>query len=166
MARSRTSLLIDDVAARFWEQSGQHDAEPDATSKNLARLIEYFGKPKPLTDIDHIEARKMVAWRRGHRIKGRADAPLIANATVNRSATKVLERLFSFAKAEGAMFEREPKWGELLLPEPLERVRELQDDEAAALDDAMRDDYGAVLRLRPGQRIAAGRVHHACAGRR
>ena len=40
------------------------------------------------------------------------------------------------------MFEREPKWGELLLPEPLERVRELQDDEAAALDDAMRDDYG------------------------
>lgn len=29
-----------------------------------------------------------------------------------------------------------------MLPEPLERVRELQDDEAAALDDAMRDDYG------------------------
>lgn len=75
MARSRTSLLIDDVAARFWEQSGQHDAEPGATSKNLARLIEYFGKQKPLTDIDHIEARKMVAWRRGHRIKGRAKAP-------------------------------------------------------------------------------------------
>ena len=36
MARSRTSLLIDDVAARFWDQKGQHDAEPDATSKNLA----------------------------------------------------------------------------------------------------------------------------------
>ena len=99
MTRSRTSLLIDDVADRFWDQSGQHDAEPDATSKNLARLIEYFGKQKPLTDIDQIEARKMVAWRRGHRIKGRADAPLIANATVNRSATKVLERLFTFAKA-------------------------------------------------------------------
>ena len=40
------------------------------------------------------------------------------------------------------MFENEPKWTELLLPEPVERVRELQDDEAAALDDAMRDDYG------------------------
>ena len=36
MARSRTSLLIDDVAARLWEQSGQHDAAPDATSANLA----------------------------------------------------------------------------------------------------------------------------------
>ena len=116
MARSRTSLLIDDVAARLWDQSGQHDAEPDATSTNLARLIEYFGKTKPLTDIDHIAARKMVAWRRGHRVKGRARcAADLANATVNRSTTKVLQRLFTFAKAEGAVFEREPKWGELLL---------------------------------------------------
>ena len=78
MQRSRTSLLIDDVAARLWDQSAQHDAAPDATSTNLARLIEYFGKTKPLTDIDHNEAKRMVAWRRGHRVKGRADAPLIS----------------------------------------------------------------------------------------
>ena len=141
MQRSRTSLLIDDVAARLWDQSAQHDAGADATSANLARLIEYFGKAKPLTDIDHNEAKRMVAWRRGHHVMGRANAPLISNATVNRSTTKVLQRLFAFAKAEGAMFEHEPKWGELLLPEPVERVRELQDDEAAALDDAMRGDY-------------------------
>jgi integrase len=83
----------------------------------------------------------MVAWRRGHRIRGRGNAPLISNATVNRSATKVLQRLFTFAKDEGAQFEREPKWTELLLPEPVERVRELQDDEAAALDEVMREDY-------------------------
>jgi hypothetical protein len=132
MARSRTSLLIDDVADRLWQQSGQHDAASDATSKNLDRLIEYFGKTKPLTQIDHTEAKRMVAWRRGHHVKDRAKAPLISNATVNRSAIKVLQRLFTFAKAEGATFEREPKWGELLLPEPVERVRELQDDEAAA----------------------------------
>ena len=78
MQRSRTSLLIDDVAARLWDQSAQHDAAPDATSINLARLIEYFGKTKPLTDIDHNEAKRMVAWRRGHHVKGRADAPLIS----------------------------------------------------------------------------------------
>ena len=142
MQRSRTSLLIDDVAARLWDQSAQHDAAPDATSINLARLIDYFGKTKPLTEIDHTEAKRMVAWRRGHRVKGRADAPLISHATVNRSVTKVLHRLFTFAKSEGAVFDREPKWGDLLLDEPVERVRELQDDEAAAFDDAMRDDYG------------------------
>jgi len=141
MQRSRTSLLIDDVAARLWEQSGQHDAAPDATSANLARLIEFFGKDKPLTEIDHGEARKMVAWRRSHRIKGRAHERLISNATVNRSTTKVLQRLFTFARAEGATFDHEPRWGDLMMKEPIERVRKLQDQEAAALDDAMRDDY-------------------------
>jgi integrase len=142
MKRSRASLLIDDVAARLWNDSAQHDADADATSTNIARIVNYFGKAKPLTDIDHNEAKKMVAWRRGHHIKDREKAPLISNATVNRSTTKVLQRIFTFAKGEGAMFEREPKWTELVLPEPLERVRELQDDEATALDDAMRADYG------------------------
>jgi integrase len=141
MKRSAASLLIDDVADRLWKEQGQYDADPDATETNLARLVNYFGKAKPLTEIDHTAAKKLVAWRRGHRIKGRKDAPLISNSTVNRSTTKVLQRLFSFAKAEGAEFKNEPNWTELLLAEPQERVRELQDDEAAALDEAMRADY-------------------------
>jgi integrase len=141
MKRSRSSLLIDDVADRLWNDSAQHDSDSKATETNLARLIEFFGLTKALTDIDHNEAKKMVAWRRGHRIKGRKNAPLISNATVNRSAIKVLQRLFTFAKGEGASFENEPKWKELLLSEPAERVRELQDDEATAFGDAMRADY-------------------------
>jgi integrase len=140
--RSRASLQIDDVAERLWNDEAQYDAAPDTTEANFARLIEYFGKANPLTEIDHNEAKAMVAWRRGHHIKGRKNAPLISNATVNRSATKVLQRLFKFAKGEGVQFENEPKWSDLLLPEPLERVRELQDSEATALDRAMRDDYG------------------------
>ena len=138
---SAASLLIDDVADRLWNAQAQYDADPDATQINLARLVEYFGKSKLLADIDHKAANEMVAWRRGHRIKGRENAPLIAPATVNRSATKVLQRLFTFAKVEGAVLEREPKWDDLLLNEPVERVRELQDDEAVAIDDAMRSDY-------------------------
>jgi integrase len=149
MKHSAASLAIDDVAARLWSDRAQYDAEPDATSANIARLVEFFGKTKSLAEIDHSEAKKLVAWRRGHRVSRRGkrakderDAlPLISNATVNRSSTKVLQRLFTFAKSEGAAFESEPKWTELLLPEPLERVRELQDDEAAAFDDAMRSDY-------------------------
>jgi integrase len=147
--RSRVSLQIDDVADRLWNDSAQYDAEPKATETNLARLIEYFGKAKPLTEIDHGEVRKLVAWRRGHRVSRRGkrtkeeqDAlPLISNATVNRSTTKVLQRLFIFAKAEGAKFDREPDWADLLLPEPAERVRELQSEEGAALDGVMRGDY-------------------------
>ena len=44
-------------------EKGQHDAAPDATSKNLARLVEYFGKTKPLTDIDH--DRGDASWSHG-----------------------------------------------------------------------------------------------------
>ncbi|WP_398482286.1 tyrosine-type recombinase/integrase [Tardiphaga sp.] len=141
MRLSEGSLAIDDVASRLWEQKGQHDAAPDATEANLARLVEFFGGMTHLTEIDHNDAQRMVSWRRGHRVKGRKNAPLISNATVNRSATKVLQRLFTFAKAGGARFDHEPKWKELLLPEPVERVRELQDSEADAFDGAMRDDY-------------------------
>jgi integrase len=150
MKRSRASLQIDDVADRLWNDAGQFDADPKATETNLARLIDYFGKEKPLTDIDHAVAKKLVAWRRGHRVFRRGKRtkeeeealPLVTNATVNRSTTKVLQRLFTFAKAEGAVFENEPKWSELLLPEPVERVRELQDHESDAIDGAMRSDYG------------------------
>jgi integrase len=135
---------LNDVTARLWTDSAQYDAEPDATFANIARLVDYFGKTTLLTDIDHAKAKKLVAWRRGHRVSGRKDqtnAPLIANATVNRSCTKMLQRLFTFAKAEGARFEREPKWDDLLLPEPVERVRELQDAEADAINKHMRADY-------------------------
>jgi len=149
MAWSRTSLLIDHVAARLWNDRGQYDADPEAISTNLARLVEYFGKATPLTDIDHTKAKKLVAWRRGHRVSRRGKLskeqkealPLISNATVNRSTIAVLRRLFSFAKDEGAQFAQEPKWQELLLPEPEERVRELQEHEAAAFHEAMRTDY-------------------------
>lgn len=147
--RSKASLTIDDVADRLWKDSAQYDSEPKATETNLARLIEYFGKEKQLTEIDHKAAKDMVAWRRGHRVKRRGRRtkeqeqalPLVSNATVNRSATKVLQRLFTFAKAEGAAFDDEPKWEDLLLAEPEERVRELKIEEGDALDASMREDY-------------------------
>lgn len=148
-AKSRTSLSIDDVALRLWDHVAQHDADDQATSTNLNRLVEYFGRTTPLTAIDHNKAKQMVAWRRSHRVSRRGKRtkqqgealPLVSNATVNRSTIKVLQRVFTFAKSEGTIFESEPKWDDLLLLEPVERVRELQDNEAAAIDDTVRDDY-------------------------
>ena len=143
--RASVSLDIDAVADRFWLAHGQHAAEPDAVKKNLARLIEFFGPRTSLTDIDDAGVVKLVAWRRGQRVKRRGKeypgAPLIAPATVNRSTTKVLARLFGFAKSERVIFEREPNWERHWLPEPEERVRELQDHESDKIDGVMRDDY-------------------------
>lgn len=67
---------------------------------------------------------------------------LIAPATVNRSTTVVLKSLFSRAKRTWrCQLPLEPNWRDHWLEEPEERVRELHEHEADALDAAVRDDY-------------------------
>jgi integrase len=152
--KAAVSLEIDHVAARYWDAVGQHHAGADTTERDLARLVKYFGKERLLTDIADADVIKLVAWRRGHRRtvhrkgglqpSGKPD-PLIAPATVNRSTTEVLKKLFTFAKREGVRFEREPVWKTHRLREPEERVRELRRDEAAALGSYRREDYAPLL---------------------
>lgn len=147
--RAAGSLQIDHVADRYWLAIGQHHAGSDTTERDLARLVNYFGEAKLLTEIGDADVTKLVAWRRGQRRtlyrkkpkKNATEPPLIAPATVNRSTTEVLKKLFSFAKGEGVRFEHEPKWKQHFLKEPEERVRELQDHEGEAIDASMRDDY-------------------------
>jgi len=146
---SSASLKLDDVAGRYWSEIGQHHAGADNTWRDLARLLKYFGPTKLLTEISDDDVAKLVAWRRGHRVPrigprdaaSAAAAPLIANATVNRSTTEVLKKLFTRAKSWGIRFDHEPNWKAHWLPEPQERVRELVGDEGDRLDAATRDDY-------------------------
>jgi len=108
------------------------------SQKYSARLVEYFGWSRSMI-------QPSPRWWRGDGViasRARSRPHWIAPATVNRSATKVLKRLFGFAKSERVQFEHEPDWGRHWLREPEERVRELQDTEAEAiLMGAMRLDY-------------------------
>jgi len=141
-SRAANSLQIDDVAQRYWDLIGRHHAGADTTERDLARLVEYFGKAKLLTEIGGTDVAKLVAWRRGQSVKSNGkNCHLISPATVNRSVTVVLKTLFSFAKGEGTRFESEPKWKEYFLKEAEERVRELQDAESDCIATATRDDY-------------------------
>jgi integrase len=149
---SAVSTKLDDVAGRYWNEIGQYHAGADTTWRDLERLIGYFGETKLLTEILDDDVAKLVAWRRGHRVtrhgkgkKNAATAPLVAPATVNRSITEVLKKLFTRAKAWGIRFDREPDWKQHWLKEPQERVRELHGTEADRLDDATRDDYRPIL---------------------
>jgi integrase len=146
------SIKIDHIADRYWLDVGQHHVGAAATERDLARLIEYFGPLKLLTEITDDDVAKLVAWRRGHRVtrhgkalKNPTPAPFIANATVNRSTTEVLKKLFTHAKSLGLRFDSEPNWKKRWLKEPQERVRELHGDEADRLDDATRDDYRPIF---------------------
>ncbi|GEP57325.1 tyrosine-type recombinase/integrase [Reyranella soli] len=141
--KSSASLQIDDVAGRYWSEVGQHHAGHKDTWAALERLVEYFGPPKLITEISDSDVAQLVAWRRGHRKHGKLDAPLITNATVNRSTTEVLKKLFTRAKkAWGVKFDHEPNWTAHWLEEPEERERELVGDEGARLEAATREDHG------------------------
>jgi hypothetical protein len=130
LAAAKTSLRLDDVAERYWQEVGQHHAGADGTEHRLALLIEFFGKDKLLTDITGDDVARFVAWRRGHRArKVSAAETFISPHTVNHT-TKQLRTLFARAKLWGVRFEHEPRWSKHSLAVPPERVRELSDDEA------------------------------------
>jgi len=136
LAAAKTSLRLDDVADRYWNEVGQHHAGADNTEHDLALLIEFFGKDKLVTDITDDEVTRLVAWRRGHR---RKDGPPISPYTVNHT-TKQLRKLFTRCKLWRVRFDHEPKWSDHFLAVPAERVRELSDDQSDKLDAVMRDD--------------------------
>jgi integrase len=113
----------------------------------MARLIAYFGKDRLLTTIRDGDVAALVAWRRGHTVKGRKSTKaqpvhLIAPATVNRSTTELLKAIFTRARRTWRfVFPFEPNWRDHMLKEPEERVRELDTHEAVALDANVREDY-------------------------
>ena len=132
------ALTLDVAAGRYWAEVGTYHADKAGTWRTLERLIGYFGQDKLLVEITDNEVAKLVAWRRGHLVKGRE---LVAPATVNRT-TQALQKLFTRAKQIWRVrFEQEPRWRVHRLKEPDERVRELMKDEGSRLDDAMRPDY-------------------------
>jgi integrase len=131
------SLRLDDVAGRYWNEVGQHHAGADNTERLVERLMEFIGKDKLITDITDDDVIKLIAWRRGHRV--RKSGPLISPFTVN-DTTEQLKKLFTRAKLWGVRFDHEPRWKDHWLSEPQERVRELVGDEGDRLDAATRDD--------------------------
>jgi integrase len=138
---ARTSLRLDDVAGRYWQEHGQHLAGAGNMWGLLGLLLEYFGKDKLITEIGDDDVARMVAWRRGHQAHRSSDLELLISPhTVNTTLT-ALRRLFTRCKLWGVRFQNEPKWSRHLLKVPAERVRELSDDEADKLDAVMRDDY-------------------------
>jgi integrase len=136
-----TSLKLDDVAGRYWQEIGHHHAAASNTWKQIERLITFFGRDRLITDITGDDVARLVAWRRGHRVeRGGRLGVLIGPFTVN-DTTETLKKLFTRAKVWGVRFDREPRWKDHWLGEPQERVRELQGDEGERLDAATRDDY-------------------------
>ena len=141
------ALTLDVAAGRYWNEVGAHHADCAGTWRTIERLISYFGPDKLLVQITDDDVAKLVAWRRGHRVRGKA---FVSPATVNRT-TQTLQKLFTRARQIWRVrFEQEPRWRAHRLKEPQERVRELMADESARIDAAMRRDYEPFFRFARG----------------
>ena len=71
---------------------------------------------------------------------------MVAPATVNRSTTELLKKLFIRCRDTwGVKFDEWPKWKNHFLKEAAERVRELQEGEGEAVMVATRDDYAPAV---------------------
>jgi integrase len=145
-ASGQGPLTLDIAAGRYWQEVGQHHAGAASTWRDLARLIDFFGKNKRLDEITDGDVAALVAWRRKQRAWDRKGASAIAPATVNRSTTQVLAKLFGRARRTWRYsFPTEPIWRDHALKEPQEHVRELREGEGEALDSAVRADYAPWL---------------------
>jgi hypothetical protein len=104
-------LLIDAACVRYFHEVGQHQVCADETFTNLDRLVTCpHLEGKRLADITDKVVTDVIAWRRGHHRWGRADLDRISPATVNRSRTEVLQKLFTHAKK---------KWGQASTTSPI-----------------------------------------------
>ncbi|MQU78441.1 phage integrase family protein [Sinorhizobium medicae] len=145
-------LTIAVATGRYWSEVGERHANSETTWTDINRLVDYFGPTKLLSDISDDDVAKLVQWRRSQNAWGREktkdDQPmwLVSAATVNRSTTLVLKKIFTRAKRTWKYeFPIEPSWRDHWLQEPKERVRELKATEGAAIELATRSDYQPIF---------------------
>ncbi|WP_075218276.1 tyrosine-type recombinase/integrase [Mongoliimonas terrestris] len=131
-ARETRPMTVHDACERYWLEVGQYLASSDDTWSYLRRIEKAFGASTLISSITTNKISLEVARRRGDGVK---------SATVNRTLTEPLRRVLRKAEKAWDQKVRPIDWKELLLPEPLERVREATDEEEERLSLAIRDDY-------------------------
>lgn len=140
-------LLLRHAGGRYMAEVGDHHANAANTFTEIERLIGFFGPDQRLDAITNDDAARLVTWRRAHTVKGRKTdkqgnpVKLIAPRTVN-ATTLTLKFIMNRAQETwGHQFPHRITWKKHMLKEPKERVRELTDDEADALDAAFAGEH-------------------------
>lgn len=139
-AQKSGPICVDVAFDRFWTEVGDsyRGSYRATVFKALADLLADLGKDTLLRDIGPNTITEIIAKRRGTGLK---------NATINRTVTEILRRIWLRASRKWEQQLPPVDWKDLMLPEPKERVRELRDHEETTLFDQMRADYRPVLRF-------------------
>lgn len=137
----RVSLQFGHVAAAYWEQVGVHHAGSEDTRRLLNLLIKRLGPTTLITAITDADVASLVAWRRGHKVPN--TERLISPYTVN-DTTEALKKLFTFCKGQAAWkadLRHMPNWKVHWVKGERGREKELSENDAERLAEAVRDDF-------------------------
>jgi integrase len=123
-------------------------------------LKRHIGPSRRIVDIDDAVVAGIVAIRRGEPVRSgqnrtvkgkpaKALKPprLVSPATVNRSVTEPLRKILNRAKRTWKEPVGDIAWGDHLLREPRERIREMRTEEEARIFSVLRPDYQPVIRF-------------------
>jgi integrase len=170
-----TMETFEDAAELYWKQKGQFLNGGGDGADNERDFLDWLladhavGRTRKLTTIDDAVVSAVIAIRRGEDkkcgVNRKTGKPItmkgvkVSNATVNRSVRDPFRRVVYFARDIGRVTGMQSiNWKQHKLPEPKERVREMQDHEEVVLrDGVMRHDYlpmitvGSVLGFRASE---------------
>ncbi len=153
--RGEAPLTVDLAAGRWYHEVGQHNVNATTDWANLERLIAWFKPGRRLDTITDADTAEWVASRRGERVqrkwkkrpKGAKPEKLVSVATVNRTTTDMLRRLFVRARKTWKLpFANEPDWSKHRLTEA-RRVEEVRADDEDDIFARLHNGYGAFFRF-------------------
>lgn len=129
----KPEITLDDACQALWRDKAQYDKSAYTTEYQLANLCTIIGAKLMLSQIGAPEFRQFIARRRGDDV---------SNATINRELQLARRLWRHLADDYGVSV---VKWGDLMLAEPKERVRELSRDEEKRLFDNLPDSLKPVV---------------------
>ncbi|OLP56788.1 hypothetical protein BJF92_12000 [Rhizobium rhizosphaerae] len=141
------------AALRWYHEIGQHHKNYETTLKVLDWLKTQIGGNTDLMDIDDALVARIVAKRRGERVSRRHadgkihEGKLVSPATVNRTCTQPLREIILRARKVWKIRTGDVRWGEHLLREPQERVREASIGEEDAIMSQLERGYDDAIRF-------------------
>lgn len=140
----KPEITLDDACQAYWKDTGRHLRSAYDVDYQLANLCSMIGGNKLVSRIRVKDFRAFIAKRR----------ETVSNASVNREL-QLAKRVWRHVKSDHAISEIE--WGELMLEEPKERVRELNAKEEQRLFDKLPESLMPIVEfaILTGQRKSA-----------
>lgn len=131
---------------RYCDEVAADQASASDTEKAFEHCCRLIGSERLLVNITTADISE-AAHRRACETYGKRNPRLVSKATVNRQIIEPMRRLLWRAKRSWGVSvdPSEIHWREILLREPIERVRELSGEEADAFWSELRPDYHPLL---------------------